>query len=153
MQGKKIKKQYKQIFFVMLAIIYVCMLFFIAFKYIGANRYWKIDGFEKNITVESGQDISVRANVKNKMYYDLDSRDNYFFSYHLYDGTGKLIQYDNPRTQIKNIKPGQTQNVEVQIKAPTEKGKYMIKIDLVKEGEYWFSDRGETPGTLFIDVK
>jgi hypothetical protein len=33
-----------------------------------------------------------------------------------------------------------------------EEGKYKIEIDIVKEGEYWFKDRGERPGVIYLTV-
>lgn len=152
MRSDKIKKQYKQSLLAMTVIIYVSVLVIVAFKYINANRYWEISGFDTNITSESGQDVHVKASLKNKMYYVLGSKENYFISYHLYSENGSLIQYDNLRTNIEDIEPGGSEDVEVQIKAPTEKGKYKIKIDIVKEGEYWFEDRGESPGVLHLNI-
>ena len=152
MQGERIKKQYKQILLAMIVIIYVNVLVIVAFKYMNANRYWEINGFNTTINAESGQDIHVKARLKNKMYYAMGSKDKYFISYHLYSEAGSLIQYENSRSNIEDIEPGWSENVEVQIKGPTEKGKYKIEIDIVKEGEYWFKDRGDSPGVLYLNI-
>lgn len=151
MQNIRIKI-YKQILLSMVVIIYISVLFIVTFKYINANRYCEIDSYQKNITTGSGQNIRVNTRLKNKMYYVLSSKDNYFISYHLYNENDGLIQFDNIRTNIDNIEPGGAKDVNVQIKAPIEKGKYKIKFDIVKEGEYWFGDRGENPGVLYLIV-
>lgn len=152
MQGERMKKQYRLYLLAIIVIIYVSVLIIVAFKYLDTNRYWEIDGFDTNITAESGQDVNVKARVKNKMYNVLGSKDNYFISYHLCNETGSPIQYENLRTNIEDIEPGMTENIEVHIKAPTEKGRYKIKIDIVQEGKYWFEGRGENPGVLYLNV-
>lgn len=152
MQGKRMIKQYKQILLALTAIIYVGILVFIAFKYINANRYWEIYSYDKGVMAEGGQDIRVKARIKNKMYYVMGSDDQYFISYHVYDEAGKTIQFDNPRTYLAEIEPGRSENIDIRIIAPMEKGKYKIEIDIVKEGEYWFKDRGETPAALQLTV-
>lgn len=152
MKEKRMKKQYKQILLVLTAIIYVGVLVFVAFKYINANRYWEIYSYDTSVMAESGQDISVKARIKNKMYYVMGSDDQYFISYHVYSEDGKTIQFDNPRTYLDGIEPGGSENIDIRIIAPMEKGKYKIEIDIVKEGEYWFKNRGETPATLQLTV-
>lgn len=152
MQVIKIKKQYKQILLVTVVIIYVSVFFIVSFKYINANRYCEIDNFEKNISAKSGQSILVNTRVKNKMYYVMSSKDHYFISYHLYNENDVLLQFDNLRTNIENIEPGREKDIGVQIKVPVAKGKYKVKFDIVKEGEYWFGDRGENAGILYLVV-
>lgn len=152
MQEKNRKKQYRKIFLTIIVIIYVSVLVIVAYKYVSANRYWEIDGFDTSITTDAGQNIQVKAKVKNKMYYVMSSKDNYFISYHLYSESGSLIEFENPRINIEDIEPGWADDVEIQIKAPSEKGKYKIVIDIVKEGEYWFEARGDKPGILELIV-
>jgi hypothetical protein len=152
MQGDVVKKPYMKILASVFVIIYVCLIIIVTIKYIEANRYWEIDVPAADITVESGQNIAVEAKVKNKMYYVLGSKDNYFISYHIYDENGKIVQFDNPRTDIQDIEPGNADYVEINIQAPAEKGRYKLIIDIVKEGEYWFKDRGEKPGSLFLNT-
>lgn len=147
-----IKKRHKEILTVVIAIIYISVFVIVAFKYINANRYWEVNGFDSGVTAESGQDFKIRVRIKNKMYYVLGSGDNYFISYHLYDEAGKAVQFENPRTTIEDIAPGQAEDVELQIRAPMEKGKYSVEIDIVKEDDYWFKDRGENPGVLQLTV-
>lgn len=152
MQEKKTKKHFRLYLAIIIAIIYLAVLFVVAFQYMNTNRYWDICVLDTTITTESGQDIYVKTIVKNKMYYLLGSSENYFISYHIYDEGGNTIAYENPRTTITDILPGQKGIVNVQIKAPPEKGRYIIEIDMVKEGEYWFKNRGERPGELYLKV-
>jgi len=149
MQDERINNK---ILYAMIVVLYISILVVVAFKYINTNRYWKIDGYDTNITAESGQDILIKARIKNKMYYVMGSDDQYFLSYHIYDETGNLIQFENPRTYLEGIEPGSTENIDLQIKALMGKGKYRIVIDVVKEGGYWFAEKGESPGVLYLTV-
>lgn len=145
-QSKKMKTVY-----VFIAIIYLCVFSFVVYQYINENRYWE---FYSNtvITTEKGQNIMINAVIKNKMYYVMSSTENYFLSYHISKESGELHSYENPRTAIEKIKPGTASEVTIQIQAPLEEGKYVLEIDIVKEGEYWFSDRGERTGIIYLTV-
>ncbi len=86
------------------------------------------------------------------MYYDMSSEDKYYVSYRIYKENGEMFIKENPRTAIEAIKSGHEQEVLIQIQAPAEEGRYVIKIDIVKENEYWFEDRGEKPGVMYLTV-
>ena len=62
-------------------------------------------------------------------------------SYHLYDGTGKLLTWDGVRTPLA-IGAGETATVKAQIADPVMPGTYTLKFDVVQEGVAWFSDKG-----------
>lgn len=63
--------------------------------------------------------------------------------YHYYGQDVDFVEYDKtPRTPFtQNLEPGQTAEVEVLINDITNPGTYVVQIDLVLEGHYWFSSR------------
>jgi len=64
--------------------------------------------------------------------------DGLLLSGHLYDGSGRLLNYDLPRVDIP---PGRVVVVDYELE-PLAPGRYVITFDLVKEHEYWLSDVG-----------
>jgi len=54
---------------------------------------------------------------------------------------GEILEKDGIRTPIpKIIKTGQKIKVNAAVLAPSQPGKYILEFDLVKEGEFWFSE-------------
>jgi uncharacterized membrane protein len=72
-------------------------------------------------------------------------------SYHLYDGTGRLVTWDGLRTPL-TIAPGQTATVKAQIADPAVAGTYTLKFDVVQEGVAWFSDKGIATADRTVQV-
>ncbi len=64
--------------------------------------------------------------------------------YHYYYKEGATESYDNPtRTRLPNdVKPGDTVTVEVLVNDIKEEGNYILRIDPVLEGKFWFSSKG-----------
>lgn len=152
-QENREKKVLAKIIYSIIVIIYLCLFSIVIINYFNENRYWDIDTEYTSIVVEKGQMFSVNADIKNKMYYVMSSEDNYFVSYHISKENGEIYVYENPRTAIGVIAPGSEGSVLIQIIAPMEEGNYKIEIDIVKEGEYWFKDRGERPGVIYMTVR
>ena len=51
------------------------------------------------------------------------------------------------------VPPGQTIAFEIQFVAPSESGKYTLKIDLVDQHICWFEERGSQPLLLSFEVE
>lgn len=64
--------------------------------------------------------------------------------YHYYGQNVEDFNYDNPaRTSLlNNLKPGESATIEVLIIDITNKGIYVLQIDPVLEGHFWFSSKG-----------
>lgn len=70
-------------------------------------------------------------------------------SYHLYDATGALIEWNGPRTDLgRAIGPGASETVAMTVYTPWLTGMYTIKPDLIRDGVAWFS-AGESPSGSF----
>lgn len=52
----------------------------------------------------------------------------------------------------KNLKPGEEEQVSLQITAPKEPGEYTLEIDMVQEQVSWFSDKGSPTAKAKITV-
>lgn len=151
-QNKRTTGIFAKIIYAIITIIYLCIFSIVIINYFNENRYWEIDSELTSMTIEKGQPLSVNTVIKNKMYYVISSDDNYFISYHMNRENGVTYIFENPRTTIDAIDPGHEREVSLRINAPLEAGKYEIEIDIVKEGEYWFKERGERPGVIYLTV-
>jgi hypothetical protein len=150
--GKKEKKVLTKIIYIIIVIVYLISFSFVTYSYFNENRYWEFNTEYMRIDAEKGQILAVNADITNKTYNVISSDENYFISYHIYKDNGEIYVYENPRTALESIKSGTEASVLIQLKAPMEEGKYKIEIDIVKEGEYWFKDRGERPGVIYLTV-
>lgn len=74
-----------------------------------------------------------------------------FVSYHLLGKTGNAIKFENARTPLpRTVLPGEEVGVSIRIKAPLDKGDYLVEVDLLREGLAWFKDSGSR--TLVIPL-
>lgn len=73
-----------------------------------------------------------------------DSKNSVRVGYHYYGQDVDVSDYDGAmRTELeKNVAPGETIKVNVLINDIKSPGNYVIQIDLVLEGKYWFSSKG-----------
>ena len=64
--------------------------------------------------------------------------------YHYYGQDVEYTEYDKTaRTTLpQDLKPGETTTIELLINDVINKGIYVIQIDLVLEGHFWFSSKG-----------
>lgn len=95
-------------------------------------------------------DIPIKITNKSDIVYN----DPTNISYHFFDANGKEILHDGDRTAVSlPILPDAESEQSVRVYAPKEPGAYVIQIDLVKEGQYWFGDKGMAQVRLPVDVK
>ncbi|MDD5600594.1 MAG: hypothetical protein PHC87_02390, partial [Actinomycetota bacterium] len=71
-------------------------------------------------------------------------KDRVCIGYHYYGQNVDYSDYDKTERTLlpDNLKPGETAIVEVLINDVTHEGFYLIQIDPVLEGHFWFSSRG-----------
>lgn len=71
-------------------------------------------------------------------------------SYHWLDSDQNVVSWEGRRTSLPEaLQPGQKLEVEQQIIAPTEPGKYLLQLDPVRENVGWFSERNEKAISTF----
>jgi hypothetical protein len=73
-----------------------------------------------------------------------DSKNSVRIGYHYYGQDVDASDYDTTmRTELKNnVAPGETIKVDMLINDIKQPGNYVIQIDVVLEGKYWFSSQG-----------
>lgn len=133
--------------------------------YIGAMIFISSAQQDYAVSVTAGQtefqypvtdaEYVIPVHVDNRANRMLASTDDQrcFLSYHLYDEKGILLEYDNVRTEfINRIFSGQTAEEEIKISG-LESGVYQVELDVVKEGEAWFSEKGADCDTVRIIVR
>ncbi|MCL6086858.1 MAG: hypothetical protein M1475_00435 [Actinobacteria bacterium] len=108
---------------------------------VGAEIKGAIPGF-----LCTNKDNYVVIEVKNTSDFTWrnDSKNSVRAGYHYYGQDVDASDYDGTaRTELeKNIAPGETAKINVLINDIKNPGNYVIQIDLVLEGKYWFSSKG-----------
>jgi hypothetical protein len=77
------------------------------------------------------------------------------FAYHWLDETGqKMIVQDGIRTALpQGLAAGGQINLQAQVQAPDQPGKYILRLTLVQEIVAWFEDKGMKPLDLTVTVQ
>ena len=89
-----------------------------------------------------GEKIMLQFSLRNGSAYTLSQVEKFFISYHAYDGSGKLIAYDNPRFALpQSVRPGSCVTFSIPVYFNLAAGIFSIEWDLVREGEFWGRDK------------
>lgn len=108
---------------------------------------------DKTLSGREGEAVEVPLRIKNAGRAAWSSLDTppVFLSYHLLDGKGRTLRWDNPRIPLpRPVKPGETLSLLARVKSPLEQGRYRLEFDMVREGAAWFSSEGSK--TLPVDL-
>jgi SAM-dependent methyltransferase len=95
-----------------------------------------------------GESFRVRVRLTNRGWLTWDSAGTspVFVSYHWEDGQGHSLIHDGARTPFAEpIAPDSSAEVDLVVTAPDSAGRATLVIDLVHEGQTWFSEQGVTP--------
>jgi len=107
-----------------------------------------------NLEANPSEKIIVPVFVINKGTAEWDSKDKEHpvsISYHLLDEKKHMLEEDNIRTPFNKImKPGDSAMVDLIVYAPSQKGKYYLEVDIVKERIAWFSKKGGLKTILIL---
>ena len=93
----------------------------------------------------AGETADVTLSLKNRGRSEWSSggQNPCFVSFHLLAADRSVLRFDNPRTPLPGVvHPGMTADVSVRVKAPLTAGDYRVEFDLLREGLYWFKDKG-----------
>ena len=77
-------------------------------------------------------------------------------SYHWLDADdpSRVIVWEAPRTPVRRVlNPGDTWSGEFTLQAPAEPGRYLLQVDLVREGVAWFSVKGVQSPTRLVTIE
>jgi hypothetical protein len=95
------------------------------------------------IAAYQGEKIILDFEVKNDMVTSVRPEHGYFLSYHIYTGKGQLVSFDNRRFVIPRVlRRNKTTKFTCPLYFENKKeGEYIIEFDIVKEGEFWGSQK------------
>jgi hypothetical protein len=97
-------------------------------------------------------EVDLRLKNMGKKEWSSRGRNPCLLSYHLLDEKGKVLKFENARTSLpRPVLPGEEIGLPIRVKAPLDKGAYLVEIDLVREGLAWFKDSGSR--TLVIPLR
>lgn len=98
-----------------------------------------------------GQALTIPVRVVNRTTVDFGW--DIGLSYHLFASDGRVVRWDNPRSQFFPVlSPGAEQQVNLGIVAPEVQGAYTVELDMVWEGVAWFKDKGNRTSTVTLTV-
>jgi hypothetical protein len=96
----------------------------------------------RGVTAAQGEKIELRFSLRNGSAYTLSQEERFFLSYHAFDGSGKLVFYDNRRFSLPQpVRPGKSAAFSVPVYFNLAAGVYDVEWDLVREGEFWGRDK------------
>ncbi|MDX6451146.1 MAG: hypothetical protein QOH16_1195 [Gaiellaceae bacterium] len=78
--------------------------------------------------------------------------DQVALGYHWLDDRDNPIVWDDIRTPVQALAPGETGTVEAQVRGPMPPGPYRLAFDMVAEHRAWFSELGSAMLTFDLDV-
>jgi len=97
-----------------------------------------------SLELYQGEKSMIHFEVKNHTPESIRPGKGYFFSYHIYDKSGKTILYDNRRFIIPRVlrrRKTTSFTLPIYFDYP-HPGGYKVEFDIVKEGEFWGSGKG-----------
>ena len=115
-----------------------------------------IDYHGSKIETKPSKTILIPISVTNKSTVTWDSGDKdhpVFMSYHLFNATGEMMEYDNVRTSFnKRIGTDESVRVDLRVNAPSRGGDYYLEVDIVKEKIAWFENKGSKTALIPLSV-
>lgn len=114
------------------------------------NAVYSIEADAIPDALATGMTYNIAVKVKNTgaIRWENGGATPVFLGYHWinYD-TKEMVVFDGKRSVLPQpaVDPGQEVTFDMQISSPPQKGKYILQIDLVKEGVTWFSYQGVPP--------
>jgi SAM-dependent methyltransferase len=93
----------------------------------------------------TGEQIMASVQLTNEGWNEWSSHREpaVFTSYHWLDDKGHIVDFDGERTPLpRAISAGETCEVALAVRAPSQPGRYRLAVDLVREGVTWFSQAG-----------
>ncbi|MDZ7836955.1 MAG: LCP family protein [Actinomycetota bacterium] len=79
----------------------------------------------------------------------------FFLGYHWIDfDTKQMVVFDGDRTFLPRtaVEPGEEVTFELNVRAPSDSGRYILQVDMVQENVTWFSYQGVPPYEKMVAV-
>jgi hypothetical protein len=106
---------------------------------------------ETPFVVRKESKFPMRVRLPNNSRVDLKSwlSNPVHLSYHCYSEAQQVGAFDGLRTTIPTLKAGSTEEIEMQLAAPSAEGRFLFRLILVQERLMWFD---EFPQSLFVEA-
>jgi SAM-dependent methyltransferase len=73
---------------------------------------------------------------------------------HWADRQGPRIVSDDGRASLPgDLGPGESATIQLWVRTPPRKGRYVLELDMVQEGVAWFENRGSQPARVPIEIR
>lgn len=118
----------------------------------------KVEPLEVLERTTLGDRFTLRVRVTNESPYEFvakgDDFDNVvWLAYHWQSERGAMLVFDGLRTPLeRNLAPGASAEVTMKLATPQRPGRHRLVLDLVVEGATWFSQAGNQPTELAVEV-
>jgi len=72
---------------------------------------------------------------------------------HLWDESGRLVKHDFGRAPLsRDLAWGEKARFALRLTAPSQPGRYLLRLDMVDDGVAWFAERGSTTAVVRLEV-
>lgn len=114
------------------------------------NATYSIDINAIPDALATGMTYNIGVKVKNTgaIRWENKGANPVFLGYHWINfDTKEMVVFDGPRSVMPQaaVNPGEEVTFDMRVNSPPTKGKYILQIDMVKEGVTWFSYQGVPP--------
>ena len=122
-----------------------------------AQREFNVEFLECNFpTLEMSGNFSAHIKVKNtgnKFWNTPSQSKNPVNLSYRWKYKEDYLKDTGTRTALpRQIQPEETAELDIEIKTPTQLDDNVLEIDMLKENEFWFSDRGSIPLRIYPDL-
>lgn len=135
-------------------------------KLVVNNTWKKYDGIieynnirltctQQEYIADTNEQLTIKVKIYNNSTENISNNKN-LLSYHIYDSNGKIVVWDGIRTYLDgSIFDNSTKMVNQTLDLSVcESGKtYYCNIDMLKEGKFWYSEKGIETTTIKIIIK
>lgn len=110
---------------------------------------------QQEYIADTNEQLTIKVKIYNNSTENISNNKN-LLSYHIYDSNGKIVVWDGIRTYLDgSIFDNSTKMVNQALDLSVcESGKtYYCNIDMLKEGKFWYSEKGTETTTIKIMIK
>lgn len=113
----------------------------------------RIECDQQDLKINRGDIVNVNVQFKCDNQKAFINEHKYALSYHIYDENGEIRLWDGRRQPFSMIYDGMENTLMIDEETFLQPGHYILKLDVVKEGEFWLSERGMVMPAIAVTVK
>jgi len=120
--------------------------------YLYSPRFAKVSTDTTEIILARGGVSSVNVTLRNINSLDLALGDRMSIAARVFGEAGALIA-EGPHIALGRLAIGSKETYRVELPTSVKQGRFLLKIDIVKEGDHWFADAGDWPACVIVVVR